>query len=223
MHPDTTIKQISIQALNRVIFDPLPKPSQFWSLHCNQVISDPPHWNHHGSIPEDFGNRGESTLTNLQTSKKQWQKHRKKGQTTANGTSKVFFLRIRNRGMAMGILPQEFAFEGKRKIPVAIPRFLLLKNKKKHRHSIRRGVTFLTVLLLCYGWFTAISEIVENRPKEGPGNHVYYDRPHNNKVNIDANTKTILGLCAILRVIHTSTYMFFSFSSNAYNVTTNMS
>ena len=149
MHPDTTIKQISIQALNRVIFDPLPKPSQFWSLHCNQVISDPPHWNHHGSIPEDFGNRGESTLTNLQTSKKQWQKHRKKGQTTANGTSKVFFLRIRNRGMAMGILPQEFAFEGKRKIPVAIPRFLLLKNKKKNT-VIRFAVAWPFLRCFCF-------------------------------------------------------------------------
>ena len=223
MHPDTTIKQISIQALNRVIFDPLPKPSQFWSLHCNQVISDPPHWNHHGSIPEDFGNRGESTLTNLQTSKKQWQKHRKKGQTTANGTSKVFFY-----GSGTAVWPWEFYHKnlllkesGKFRWPYRGSYFL--KIKKKHRHSIRRGVTFLTVLLLCYGWFTAISEIVENRPKEGPGNHVYYDRPHNNQVNIDANTKTILGLCAILRVIHTSTYMFFSFSSNAYNVTTNMS
>ena len=31
-------------------------------------------------------------------------------------------------------------------IPVAIPRFLL-RNKKKHRHSIRRGLVFLTVPL----------------------------------------------------------------------------
>ena len=140
MHPDTTIKQISIQALNRVIFDPLPKPSQFWSLHCNQVISDPPHWNHHGSIPEDFGNRGESTLTNLQTSKKQWQKHRKKGQTTANGTSKVFFY-----GSGTAVWPWEFYHKN-----------LLLKESGKFRWPYR-GSYFLkikknTVIRFAVAW-----------------------------------------------------------------------
>ena len=52
------------------------------------------------------------------------------------------------------------------------------KNKnKKHRHSIRRGLAFLLVLLalfiphcwqLCYSWFTAISEMFGNWPEEGP-------------------------------------------------------
>ena len=37
-----------------------------------------------GSIPEDFGNRGESTITKLPTRNKQWQKHHKKDQTTGN-------------------------------------------------------------------------------------------------------------------------------------------
>ena len=37
-----------------------------------------------GSIPEDFGNRGESTTTALSMRNKQWQKHYKKDQTTAN-------------------------------------------------------------------------------------------------------------------------------------------
>ena len=46
MPPDTKTKLISIQTLNQVIFDPHTKPSQFWSLHWNQVNSDPPHWNH---------------------------------------------------------------------------------------------------------------------------------------------------------------------------------
>ena len=46
MPPDTKTKLISIQTLKQVIFDPHKKPSQFWSLHWNQVNSDPPHWNH---------------------------------------------------------------------------------------------------------------------------------------------------------------------------------
>ena len=40
---DTKIKLISTQTLNQVVFDPQTKPSQFWSLHWNQVNSDPPH------------------------------------------------------------------------------------------------------------------------------------------------------------------------------------
>ena len=46
MSLDTKTKLISIHTLNQVIFDPHTKPSQLWSLHWNQVKSDPPHWNH---------------------------------------------------------------------------------------------------------------------------------------------------------------------------------
>ena len=58
-----------------------------------------------GSIPEDIGNRGESTIIKLSMRNKQWQKHGKKDQTTANRMT-VFF----NRGMATAILSREFAF-----------------------------------------------------------------------------------------------------------------
>ena len=34
------------QTLNQLIFDPLTKPSQLWSLHWSYVNSDPPHRNH---------------------------------------------------------------------------------------------------------------------------------------------------------------------------------
>ena len=44
--------------------------------------------------------------------------------------------------MSTGIFPREVG-----KIPVAIPRFLLRTKKKKHRHSIRRGLVSLMVLL----------------------------------------------------------------------------
>ena len=67
-----------------------------------------------GSIPEDFGNRGESTITKLPTRNKRWQKDHKKDQTTANRmTVFFFFLRSRNPGMATGILRREFSFETK--------------------------------------------------------------------------------------------------------------
>ena len=46
MPPETQTKLISIQTLERVIFDPHTKPSQLWSLLCNQVNPDPPHWNY---------------------------------------------------------------------------------------------------------------------------------------------------------------------------------
>ena len=46
MPPDTKTNLISIQTLNQVIFDPPTKASQLWSLHWNQVNSDPPYWNH---------------------------------------------------------------------------------------------------------------------------------------------------------------------------------
>ena len=47
-----------------------------------------------GSIPEDFGNRGESTTTKLPMRNKQWQKHHKKDQTTANLMTVFFFYEI---------------------------------------------------------------------------------------------------------------------------------
>ena len=55
------------------------------------------------SIPDDFGNSGESTRTKLPMRNKQWQKNRKRDQTTANRMAVVFILRSRNRGMATGI------------------------------------------------------------------------------------------------------------------------
>ena len=53
------------------------------------------------------------------------------------------FLRSRNRGTR--ILPPEFENQkSRRRIPVAIRRFLLRKKKKNTvRHSIRRGLVFL--------------------------------------------------------------------------------
>ena len=137
------------------------------------------------SIPEDFGNRCESTITKLPMRSKQWQKHRKKDQTTANRMTVFCFVFFE---VGTAVWPREFChfvskansrgkipvvkfpwpyrgsyFEKKKtpsfdspcfffkansrgKIPVAIPRFLLRK-KKKHRHSIRRGLVFLMVLL----------------------------------------------------------------------------
>ena len=44
-----------------------------------------------GSIPEDFGNRGESTTTKLPMRNKQWQKHHKKKQTMGNRMTVFFF------------------------------------------------------------------------------------------------------------------------------------
>ena len=42
-------------------------------------------------IPEDFENRGESTITKLPMRNKQWQKHHKKDQTTANRMTVFFY------------------------------------------------------------------------------------------------------------------------------------
>ena len=49
------------------------------------------------SIPEDFGNRGESTITKLLMRNKQWQKHHKKHQITANRMKVFFFRDVDNR------------------------------------------------------------------------------------------------------------------------------
>ena len=101
-----------------------------------------------GSIPGDFGNRGESTITNLPKRNKQWQKHRKKDQTTANRTTAFFYF----YEVGTAVWPREF-YHGNllskqsSKIPVAIPRFLHGEKRWKHRHSIRRGLVFLKVLL----------------------------------------------------------------------------
>ena len=43
--PDTKTKLISIHTPNQLVLDPHTKPSQFWSLHWNQVNPDHPHWN----------------------------------------------------------------------------------------------------------------------------------------------------------------------------------
>ena len=61
--------------------------------------------------------------------------------------------------MATGILPLCSKATSRGKIPLAIPWFLFSKKKKKHRHSIRRGLVCLMVHLplfiphweLCYG------------------------------------------------------------------------
>ena len=67
-----------------------------------------------GSIPEGYGNYGESTITKSPMRNKQWQKHRGNIQPKANRmTVLFFFLRNRNRGMGTGILPREFSFETK--------------------------------------------------------------------------------------------------------------
>ena len=54
--------------------------------------------------PEDFGNRGESTITKLPMRNKQWQKHRKKDQTTANRMT-VFFISF--YGVGTAVWPRE--------------------------------------------------------------------------------------------------------------------
>ena len=56
---------------------------------------------------------------------KQWQKHHRRDQTTANRmTVFLFFLRSRNRGMATGIYQGNLRFKQSGKIPVPIPRFV---------------------------------------------------------------------------------------------------
>ena len=64
-----------------------------------------------GSIPEDFANRGESTVTKSPTMRKnQWKNMLPL--CTSDGVFVLFF-RGRNRGMARRNLPREFAFETK--------------------------------------------------------------------------------------------------------------
>ena len=96
-----------------------------------------------GSIPEDFGNCGESKLP---MRNKQCQKHHKKDQTTANRMT-VFCCIFYEVGTT--VRPRNFLLKQSGKIPVAIPRFLLRKKQKKHRHSIRRGLVFLWCFCHC--------------------------------------------------------------------------
>ena len=95
-----------------------------------------------GSIPEDFGNRGESTITKLPMRTKQMAKAPRPNHAES---SKFFFQEI-----GSAVWPREFyhflSKENSRgKIPVAISLFLL--RKKRNRHSICRGLVFLMVLL----------------------------------------------------------------------------
>ena len=83
------------------------------------------------------------------------------------------------------IRPEDFGNRGESaitygKIPVAIPRFLLRKTKKKQKQKTPSfdspwfGLSLLLALFiphcwqLCYSWFTAISEMFGNWPEEGP-------------------------------------------------------
>ena len=115
-----------------------------------------------GSIPEDFGNRGESTITKLPTRNKQWQKHHKKDQTTANRMTVFFFYEV-----GTAVWPREF-YHGNLlskqsgKTPVAIPRFLLCKNNNKHRHSIRRG---LVLWCFCHCLFLIGNLVMVDSPR----------------------------------------------------------
>ena len=83
-----------------------------------------------GSIPEDFGNRRESTITKLPMRNKQWQKHQKTDQTTANRRTVFLFF----YWWGTTVLPRDFShgnllLKQSSKIPVAIPRFLPRKKK----------------------------------------------------------------------------------------------
>ena len=97
-----------------------------------------------GSILDNFGNSGKSTITK--------QKHRKKGHATANRMTVFFFLflRSRNRGMATGI----FRFPSKAnscgKIPMAIPRFLIRKKKLSTFHSPWFGLSYGAFAIVFY-------------------------------------------------------------------------
>lgn len=62
------------------------------------------------SIPDEFGDGGEPTVTKLSTRDKQWHKHDKKDRTTANLMRFQFLFRRKNHGKATSILPRETAF-----------------------------------------------------------------------------------------------------------------
>ena len=80
---------------------------------------------------------------------KQWQKHHKKDQTTANRITMFCFVFYE---VGTAVWPREFYHgnlllkQSDKKVPEAIPWFLRGK-KTKHRRSIRRGLVFLMVTL----------------------------------------------------------------------------
>ena len=108
-----------------------------------------------GSIPEDFGNRGESTITKLPVRIKERQKHHNNKTRRVEWRCFDFFLRIRNRGMATGILPRELAFETK-------PRFLL--RKKIHITVIRFTVVWSFLWSFCHCLFLIGNFVMVDSP-----------------------------------------------------------
>ena len=66
-----------------------------------------------GSIPEDFGNRRESTITKVPMRNKQWQKHQKTDQTTANRRTVFLFFTDEEPRYCQGIFPTGICFWNK--------------------------------------------------------------------------------------------------------------
>ena len=78
------------------------------------------------SIPEDFGNRGESTITKLPIRNKQWQKHHKKERPNHGESNDGVFL-VYELGTAVWsreLCHVNLLLKQSGKTPVAIPRFL---------------------------------------------------------------------------------------------------
>ena len=103
-----------------------------WSLHSdsNTETLEVKFRAFFGSIPEDFGNRVESTITRLPMRNKQWQKHHN---TTSRRIEWRWFCFFYEVGTA--VWPRQFyRFFSKEnsggKTPVAIPRFLLRQKNK---------------------------------------------------------------------------------------------
>ena len=110
------------------------------------------------STLEDFGNRGESTITKLPMRKKQWQKHHKKDQTMANRT--VFFF----YEVGTAVWPREFYHGNLKqsgKIPVTIPRFLLLKKK----NTVIRFAVVWSFLCFCHCIFLIGNFVMVDSPR----------------------------------------------------------
>ena len=137
-----------------------------------------------GTVPEDFGNRGESTITKLPVNK-QWQEHHKKKPKPQQIEWRWFFFLHQ---VETAVWPREFyhfvtTANSRGKIPVVkFPwRYHGSYSVKKNNTVIRFAVVwsvlwwfcrclFLILVKLCYGWFTAIPEIFGNGPEEGPAN-----------------------------------------------------
>ena len=96
-------------------------------------------------IPEDFENRGESTITKLPMRNKQWQKHRKKDQTTANRMTVcfLFFHEVRT-----AVWPREF-YHGNLLLKHSRGSYFV-KKEQTPCHSIRRGWVFLMAILTLF-------------------------------------------------------------------------